>query len=77
MNQDKKLIFYLFILFLDLKYSKQDASFHISVEGKLNDPIIQKTCSELKSRFSYVEINAEVEEVPWFPRCIKDLELCK
>lgn len=54
----------------------QDASFHVSVHGKMNDPLIQKTLSELKARFNYVELNNECDEVPWFPRNIKDLELC-
>lgn len=42
----------------------------------MNDPLIQKTFEELKARFNYVEINKEIDEVPWFPRNIKDLELC-
>lgn len=55
--------------------NSQQASFHVSFEGKKNDPIVLKTLMELQARFQYAELNTDIDEVPWFPRNLKDLEL--
>jgi prephenate dehydratase len=77
---DKKFFFFFFnfLTFLKKKkkiFSVHQAGYHISFEGKPADPHIQKALLELQQRYAFAELNLEIDEVPWFPRTIKDLEL--